>query len=87
MSWAGRSAGSRKVIETVAPRPESGAGSSATGVTNALALGLRVGRSVLGFSAGSLDGETSPPVTKVSSSGLSPAVCNASPIVLRVRPE
>jgi hypothetical protein len=34
-----------------------------------------------------LDGDASPPVTKVSSSRLNAAVCNASPIVLRVRPE
>ena len=87
MSWAGRSAGSRKVIETVAPGPESGAISSVTEVTTALALGRRVGRSVLGFSAGAVDGESSPPVTQVSSSRLSAAVCNASPIVLRVRLE
>ena len=87
MSWAGRSAGSRKVIETVAPGPESGAASAATDATADLALGLRVGRSVLGFSAGTVDGESSPPVTKVSSSRLNPAVINASPIVLRVRPE
>ncbi len=83
MSWAGRSAGSRKVIETVAPGPESGVDSSAT----AAALALRVGWLVFGFSAGAVGGKGSPPVTKVSSSGLSPAVCNASPIVLRVRPE
>ena len=87
MSWAGRSAGSRKVIETVAPGAESGAALSATEVTTALALGRRACWSVLGFSAGGVGGEGSPPVTKVSSSGLSPVVCNASPIVLRVRPE
>jgi hypothetical protein len=87
MSWAGRSAGSRKVIETVAPGPESAAASSATDSTAALALGLRIGRSVLGFSAGAVGVESSPPVTKVSSSRLNAAGCNASPIVLRVRPE
>ena len=87
MSWAGRSAGSRKVIETVAPGAESGAALSATEVTTALALGRRVGWSIFGFSVGATGVESSPPLTKVSSSGLSPAVCNASPIVLRVRPE
>jgi hypothetical protein len=87
MSWAGRSAGRRKVIETVAPGVESGAAPSATEVTTALALGRRGGWSVFGLSAGATGEEGSPPLTKVSSSGLSPAVCNASPIVLRVRPE